>query len=350
MQMKKRSQDLERARLRRRLQESQRAALLAVSLLKRALGPEIIEGKEVDETASEQVARADRAMDAGIRQLARIIDPEALTLKQAEQTVERLEQAGILLNDVVGWDEDSVYGGRGLLLTLRQLVETIHLQLALEGCTCNEMIGERCLFCTAEEALDLGERWLALLDLERKPAPLPQDETAWERLWYFEDLDVVHLVAEMQRAALAYGQYLEGDWGELTTPLPQASPSRELEGHVQRVLAPFAWRMERVGGGAESVTPFLKPYIAHWILQGQRQGRSTATLSGLEQRVQLQVLHAEAPDLDWGTTQSVLQVSALLPDLLLHILSERAFTDLSWSSGGVRYRLTREVAAPDSSA
>ena len=270
--MKKRSQDLERARLRRRLQESQRAALLAVSLLKRALGPEIIEGKEVDETASEQVARADRAMDAGIRQLARIIDPEALTLKQAEQTVERLEQAGILLNDVVGWDEDSVYGGRGLLLTLRQLVETIHLQLALEGCTCNEMIGERCLFCTAEEALDLGERWLALLNLERKPVSLPQDETLWERLWYFEDLDLVHLVVKMRRAAFVYGQYL-------VTPPPLVSPSRELEGHTLRVLAPFEWQLERASG-AEFLTQFLKPYIAYWILQGQQQGRSKATLAG----------------------------------------------------------------------
>jgi len=350
--MKKRSPELERARLKRRLQESQRAAIFAVSLLRRALGPEIIEGKEVDETASEQVERADRAMRAVMAQLARIIDPDALSQEQAAQAVERLGQAGFLLEDAVRRerDENSVYGASGLLVALKQLVAALQLHHDLDRCSCAELGGERCLFCTTEEALDLGERWLALLDLERKPAPLPQDETAWERLWYFEDLDVVHLVAEMQRAALAYGQYLEGDWGELTTPLPQASPSRELEGHVQRVLAPFAWRMERVGGGAESVTPFLKPYIAHWILQGQRQGRSTATLSGLEQRVQLQVLHAEAPDLDWGTTQSVLQVSALLPDLLLHILSERAFTDLSWSSGGVRYRLTREVAAPDSSA
>ncbi len=341
--MKKRSQNLERARLRRRLLESRRAALLAVSLLKRALGPEIIKGKRVDETASEQVARADRAMLAGIAQLARIIDPEALSLEQAEQTVERLEQADILLDDGAEWGQDSVYGARGLLAALRQLVETIQLQLALERCSCDEMFGERCLFCAAEEALDLGERWLALLDLERKPVSLPQDETIWERLWYFEEVDLVHLVVEVQRAAFVYGQYLVE---ELTAPLPQAKPSRELEVHVQRVLAPFEWRLERAGG-AESATRFLKPYIAHWMMQGQRQGRSKATLAGLEQRVQLKVLHAGAPDLDWGTTQAALQLCLLLPDMLLHILSEPSFTDLSWSSGGLRYRLTRADPAPE---
>ena len=332
----------EDAQLTRRLRESRLAALFAIALLKRALAPETVQGEPVDETASEQVERADRAMVAVIAQLARIVDPDALSQEQAEQTVERLGQAGILLDDAVRREreENSVYGARGLVVTLRQLVSALQLHHDLDRCCCAEMVGERCRFCTAEEALDLGERWLGLLDQERTSARVPQDETAWERLWYFEDLDLVHLVAEVQRAAFVYGQYMEGDRGEQTTPLTLAV-------HVQRVLAPFVWRLEHAGG-AESATPFLKPYIAHWIVQGQRRGRSAATLSGLEQRVHLQVLHAEAPDLDWGTTQSALQVSILLPDLLLYILSEHAFTDLSWSSGGVRYRLTREVAAPAS--
>ena len=332
----------ENARLIRRLHESRSAALLAIALLKRALAPETVQGEPVDETASEQVARADRAMVAVIAQLARIADPDALSQEQAEQTVVRLGQAGILLDDAVRREreENSVYGARGLVIALRQLVSALQLHHDLERCCCAELAGERCRFCSAEEALDLGERWLALLDQERTSARVPRDETAWERLWYFEELDLVHLVAEVQRAAFVYGQYMVGDLGEQTTPLTLAD-------HVQRVLAPFVWRLERAGG-AESATPFLKPYIAHWIVQGQQQGRSTATLSGLEQPVQLQVLHAEAPDLDWGTTQSALQVSILLPGLLLHLLSDLAFTDLSWSSGGVRYRLTRAALAPGS--
>jgi len=40
-------------------------------------------------------------------------------------------------------------------------------------------------------------------------------------------------------------------------------------------------------------------------------------------------------------------MSLLLPDLLLHILSEPEFADLSWSSGGLRYRLTRADSAPE---
>jgi hypothetical protein len=333
--------------LTRRLRSSQSAALFAVSQLRRALGPEMIERNEVDETAYGQIERADRVMRAVMAQLARIIDPDALSQDQAEQTVGRLEQAGPRVDAAV-WkerEENSMYGPRGLLVMLRRLVSALYLHHALDRCRCAEMGGWRCLFCTTTDALDRGERWLGLLDLERKSAVLPQDETAWERLWYFEDLDFVHLVAEVQRAACVYGQYIVGGRGEKTLPLAPAEPSADLEGHVQRVLAPFVWRQERAGG-AEGATPFLKPYIAHWILQGHRQGRSTAALSGLEQRVQLQVLHAGAPDLDWGTTQAALQVSILLPDLLLHILSDLAFTDLSWSSGGVRYRLTRAVSVP----
>jgi hypothetical protein len=335
------------ARLTRRLSESRVAALFAIGLLKQALAPETIQGEVVDETASEQVERADRAMSAVIALLARVVDPDAISQEQAEQTVECLGQSGVGLDNADRQDQDQnrVYGARGLRAALRQLVVTLQQHHDLDCCTCSEMGGSRCLFCTTEEALDLGERWLALLDLERKPMSLPQDETSWERLWYFEDLDLVHLVTEMGRAAFVYGQYLLGEDGSELTATP-AAPSRELDGHVQRVLAPFELRLERAGG-TERVTRFIKPYIALWILQGRRQGRSTANITGLEQRVRLQVGHAEAPDLDWGTTQSALQVSILLPDLLLHLLSDPAFTSLSWSSGGLRYRLTREVTAPE---
>ena len=340
--MKKYTGTSEQARLRRRVaalermtRRGQLAALVALDLLTRALEPEMLEGEPVDETGSEQVARSDRAIGAAIARLARIVDPVALSQAQAERTVQRLRASGL------GWDEGlrqeweaaGVYGARGMLAALQQLVSALRLHLDLDRCCCAELAGQRCRFCTANDALDLGERWLALLNLERGPDHPSLDESV---CWHFDNLDVVHLVVEARRDALVQGYYFDAD---LDSPA-EAEVSARLDGRVQQVLAPLMARVERIDPSGDSL-PFLRAYVAYWIRWGRQQGRPAAVMSALEQRVHLQVNHAAAPDLDWGTTQSALQLSILLPALLLHILSESTFEALTWSSGGVRYRLTR---------
>lgn len=327
------------AALKRRLREAQQAALASYDLLAKALGPETWRGEVVEEAASEQVERSDRAMRAVLARLARIVDPDALSQEQAEQTVQRLREAGLAWDEVLGreWEEERETRGRGVQATLERLIAALQLHHDLDCCCCVELEGERCRFCTTNDALELGERWLALLGVGRGSAQLPLDGIQWERIWYFEELDVIHLIAEVQRAALVQGYYIDSDQG----PQNEAQPSAHIQELVQQVLAPFMARLERVEN-PEDTLPFLKAYAAYWLRRGQKQGRPASALFGLERQVRLQVLHASAPDLDWGTTQPALQESILLPNLLLHILSDPDFAHLSWSSGGVRYRLTRK--------
>ena len=326
---------LERDALARRLQEMRRRAVRVIELLKQALEPEALRGVEMEETASEQVARADAAIRTVIALVGRIAAPDALTREQAEAAVERLGGEGLFLEEALQreWEEAGVYGARGLLGALKQLGSALHLYHDRDRCCCNEMVdGERCLCCMAAEALGLGERWLGMLDLPRKPADLPQGCLAWERLWYFSDLDFVHLAAEVQRAAFVHGCSLNPD------PGAQDLQAR-LQAHIVQVIAPFVFRLERIGASADA-SAFLQAYTAYWILRGHQQG--TGSSSAPEQKVHLRVHHRGAPDLDWGTTQSALELGTILPHLLLSIIGDSAFGDLSWTVSGVRYHLTRE--------
>jgi hypothetical protein len=337
--------EADRDALARRLCEARRGAITAIALLKQALEPETLQGEVMEETASEQVMRADAAILAVIAQLARIVDPDALTQEQAQATVERLCEPGLFAGDTLlqEWEESGVCGTRGLLVALRQLVSALQLyQDRDDRCCCVEVVDEeQCLYCTTVEALELGERWLGMLDLQRKPEHLPQNEIAWERLWYFADADVVNLVAEVQRDACTYGSFINGDLGAQEQHATLAGTQGALHMHVKQVLAPYAFRIERIGLTGE-VSSFLQALAAYWIMRGHQQGRGGT--SELGQHVHLQVHHRAAPDLDWGTTQPALELSTLLPHLLLSITADSAFGDLSWSVDGVRYRLTRQDA------
>lgn len=150
---------LERDALVRRLREGQRAALGALAILQEALEPETHRGAVVEETASEQVERSDRAIRTVVAWLARVVDPDALTLAQAELTAERLGKLGLFLDGALPWEreESVVPGTRGLLVTLKQLVSALRLHQDLDRCCCAEMGGEQCLFCTTEGALVQGK-------------------------------------------------------------------------------------------------------------------------------------------------------------------------------------------------
>ena len=323
------------AALERRVRQGQLAALVALDLLAKALAPELLDGEPVAETGSEQVARSDRAMREAMAHLARIVDPDALSQEQAERTVQRLRESGLSWQAGLRreWEATGIYGARGLLAALRQLVAALRLHQDLDCCCCNELAGSRCPFCTTGDALDVGERWLALLDQQRRPDSPSLDEGL---CWSFGDLDLVYLIDEARREALVQGYYLDADLGSAA----EEEVGARLAWGVQQVLAPLLARVERVDPAGDSL-PFLRAFVAYWLRRGRKLPRSAAVLSSLQQPVHLQVNHAAAPDLDWETTQPALQLSILLPGLLLHILSESSFEGLTWLSGGVRYRLRR---------
>jgi hypothetical protein len=152
-----------------RLRQFQRVVFGAVFLLRRPLGPDYIDGREVNETASEQVERADRVMKVVVAQLMRLVDADVLSQGLAEQTIELFGRTGSRLPDDAAWQLDEEYsmdGPHGLLVALKQLAGALQSHQDLDCCVCAELGGLRCLFCTTADALELGERWLSLLDLE----------------------------------------------------------------------------------------------------------------------------------------------------------------------------------------
>jgi hypothetical protein len=315
---------------------------MVIELLAHALEPEAPQDRELAETASEQVARTDVAIRKALSLLSRIADPDALTDEQAEGSVQRLLGEGLNLDEVLQreWEESGMYGTRGLLATLKRLVSTLGQHRSYDRCCCEELGdgGGRCLFCQTDDALDLGGRWLRMLDLPQKSAGLPGDGVAWERLWYFSEPALLQLIADIRRDAYVHGYSVNLDLGPQQEPVTMEDLHMRLQSHVERVLAPFAALLERVGEGEETLA-FVRAYAAYWIFRGHIQGRDAAT--EFEQRVRLRVHHRDAPDLDWGTTQSALELCTILPDLILSIMGDGAFEDLSWSIAGVRYYLTR---------
>lgn len=177
--LEQRNLELEREneRLARLLRSTQARALGVYGVLERALHPHAEEGEA---WGSEQVAQIEGAIKEAQGLLARVVDPIALTQTQAEQTVRDLKARGLYLHDALLQysERERAYGAQGLLAILKSLAEQLQLHLALDRCICVELGGERCLFCTTNEALEQGEAWIRRLE---QPERSQRDEEA--RAW-----------------------------------------------------------------------------------------------------------------------------------------------------------------------
>lgn len=170
----------ENERLAHLLRSTQARALGVHGLLERALHPDDEEGEA---WGSEQAAQLEGAIKEAQGLLARVVDPLALTAALAEQTVRDVKAQGLHHHDALLQysEREAIYGWQGLLSTLKALVEQLTLHHDLDRCICAEQGGERCLFCTTNEALDRGEAWIERLGLPAA-APLASSSSAREIL------------------------------------------------------------------------------------------------------------------------------------------------------------------------
>ena len=167
----------ENERLFRLLRSTQARALGVVRRLEQALLPDEEEGEA---WGSEQVGQLEAALKEALALLARVVDPGAATQAQAEQTVQHLKAKGLQLHEALLHysERERTYGTQGLLAALKNLTEQLQMHLDLDRCICVELGGERCLYCTSNETLDLGQSWIQRLE-QPEDARSAAEASAW---------------------------------------------------------------------------------------------------------------------------------------------------------------------------
>lgn len=324
--------------LQRRHREMQARALNLMYQLTQALGPPTAGGEGHNETGWELIARLEEAIIGAIGQLARIVDPDALLQEQAERTVQRLLPQGSRPNESGGqeWRRERVYGKSGLLATLQNMMRTLEEQNECERCVCRAIgSGALCLFCTTEAILEEGRRWIALLGPGERTlgqAPLQRE---WEGLWSCDTHEFLRVLSLIPAIALELGRDVRYQ-GE-------QQARAQLYELIPNVLIRAGYRRTLLHDDADV---FLSPYAGFWLLRGYAQPSVTDD-TRMMRCIEYRVLHDESPALNWGTTLPLPEYMALFPTTLVDILGDRAFEELQWKVGGVRYSVALVDRSPD---